>query len=62
MPEATIEGLRTLGHKVKVVRGAERGLFGRGQIIRYTVDPVDKTGVWSAGSDMRGDGAAHPLL
>ncbi|ROT35471.1 gamma-glutamyltranspeptidase [Sodiomyces alkalinus F11] len=62
MPEATVEGLRALGHKVKVVTGADRGLFGRGQVIRYTVDPVEKTGVWSAGSDMRGDGAAYPLL
>jgi gamma-glutamyltranspeptidase/glutathione hydrolase len=24
------------------------------------VDEVDGTGVWSAGSDMRGDGAAYP--
>ncbi|KAK3944116.1 putative gamma-glutamyltransferase YwrD [Diplogelasinospora grovesii] len=61
MPEETVEGLKALGHKVKVVTGMERGLFGRGQIIRYTVDPVEKgTGVWSGGSDMRGDGAAYP--
>ncbi|GJC98532.1 gamma-glutamyltranspeptidase [Colletotrichum higginsianum] len=62
MPEETVEGLRELGHKVEVVRGTERGLFGRGQIIRYTVDPVEGTGVWSAGSDPRGDGAAYPAL
>ncbi|KAL0942639.1 gamma-glutamyltranspeptidase [Colletotrichum truncatum] len=62
MPEETVEGLRKLGHKVEVVTGAERGLFGRGQIIRYHVDPVEGTGVWSAGSDMRGDGAAYPAL
>ena len=61
LPEETVEGLRRLGHKVEVVRGFERGLFGRGQIIRRTVDPVEKIGVWSAGSDMRGDGAAYPL-
>lgn len=66
MPEETIEGLRKLGHRVKVVGDLEagmsgRGMFGRGQIIRYTVDAVDGTPVWSAGSDMRADGAAYPL-
>ncbi|PHH92694.1 hypothetical protein CDD83_5931 [Cordyceps sp. RAO-2017] len=60
MPPATIDGLRRLGHNVKVVGGPGRGLFGRGQIIRYTVDTVDGTPVWSAGSDMRGDGGAYP--
>ncbi|KAK3399070.1 gamma-glutamyltranspeptidase [Sordaria brevicollis] len=59
MPESTVEGLRKLGHKVEVVKGMGRALFGRGQIIRWTKD-VDGTGVWSAGSDMRGDGAAYP--
>ncbi|KAK1530587.1 gamma-glutamyltranspeptidase [Colletotrichum costaricense] len=62
MPEETVEGLRKLGHKVEVVTGSERGLFGRGQIIRHTVDTVEGTGVWSAGSDPRGDGAAYPAL
>jgi gamma-glutamyltranspeptidase/glutathione hydrolase len=38
----------------------ERSLFGRGQIIRWTVDAVEKTGIWSAGSDQRGDGGAYP--
>lgn len=61
MPEETIEGLRKLGHKVEVVKGMDRSLFGRGQIIRWTLDPVEGTGVWSAGSDQRGDGAAYPL-
>ncbi|KAJ9156521.1 Nucleophile aminohydrolase [Pleurostoma richardsiae] len=60
MPAETVEGLRKLGHNVEVVTGMGRAMFGRGQIIRWTVDPVDKTGVWSAGSDMRGDGAAYP--
>ncbi|KAK3377991.1 nucleophile aminohydrolase [Podospora didyma] len=61
MPEAAIQGLRELGHRVELVTGQGRALFGRGQIIRYTVDTVDKTtGVWSGGSDMRGDGAAYP--
>ncbi|EFY96572.1 lincomycin-condensing protein [Metarhizium robertsii ARSEF 23] len=61
MPEETIEGLKRLGHKVSVVTGTARGLFGRGQIIRHVVDPVDGTRIWSAGSDMRADGAAYPL-
>jgi len=60
MPAETVEGLKKLGHQVKVVKGWARGMFGRGQIIRYTVDSVDGTGLWSAGSDMRGDGGAYP--
>lgn len=60
MPEETIEGLRKLGHEVEVAKGMSRAMFGRGQIIRWTVDAVDGTGVWSAGSDPRGDGAAYP--
>jgi len=61
MPEETVEGLRKLGHDVEVVTGMARAKFGRGQIIRWTKDPVEKDiGVWSAGSDMRGDGAAYP--
>lgn len=61
MPNETVEGLKKLGHKVSLVTGMGRGLFGRGQIIRYTVDTVEGTGLWSAGSDMRGDGAAYPV-
>lgn len=60
MPEDTIEGLKKLGHTVKVVSGQGRGLFGRGQIIRWSLDAVENEGVWSAGSDPRGDGAAYP--
>lgn len=60
MPADTVEGLRKLGHQVEVVTGHDRSQFGRGQIIRYTVDAVEGTGVWSAGSDPRGDGAAYP--
>jgi len=61
MDSDVVESLRELGHDVKVVRGMRRGLFGRGQIIRYVVDEIEGTGIWSAGSDMRGDGAAYPL-
>ncbi|KAK4168001.1 putative gamma-glutamyltransferase YwrD [Cladorrhinum sp. PSN259] len=66
--EKVVEGLRGLGHRVEVVKsdgGGEgnwqgRALFGRGQVIRWTVDEVDGTGVWSGGSDMRGDGGVYP--
>lgn len=50
--------LRALGHRVEVVRGYKRGLFGRGQIIRCHVE--DGRHVYSGGSDPRGDGAAYP--
>lgn len=60
MPAETVQGLRELGHNVEVVTGMGRSLFGRGQIIRWTLDTIDQIGVWSAGSDMRGDGAAYP--
>ncbi|KAL2152505.1 hypothetical protein VTH82DRAFT_5689 [Thermothelomyces myriococcoides] len=63
MPDEAVRRLRELGHPVKILGGwggMGRQMFGRGQIIRWTVDPVDGTGVWSAGSDMRGDGAAYP--
>jgi len=55
-----VEKLKQLGHKVEVVTGYQRGLFGRGQIIRahYDCDQL----VYSAGSDPRGDGAAFPEL
>ncbi|KAI0179487.1 gamma-glutamyltranspeptidase [Hypoxylon sp. FL1284] len=61
MPDATVEGLKKLGHEVQVVRDMDRSQFGRGQIIRWSVDPVDRIGCWSAGSDPRGDGGAYPL-
>jgi len=52
LPEGTVEGLKKLGHKVEVVKDMGRALFGRGQIIRWAVDPLeDGTGVWSGGSD-----------
>lgn len=60
--EETKKGLEKLGHKVEMVSGMSRGLFGRGQVIRWNVDPVEKRGVWSAGSDPRGDGHAVPWL
>ncbi|KAI8959662.1 gamma-glutamyltranspeptidase [Daldinia sp. FL1419] len=61
MPSETVEGLRKLGHEIQIVTDMERSQFGRGQIIRWSIDPIDNVGVWSAGSDPRGDGGAYPL-
>ncbi|KAK4212376.1 gamma-glutamyltranspeptidase [Rhypophila decipiens] len=61
MPADTVDGLKKLGHQVQVVTGQGRALFGRGQVIRWTEDAVEKgVGVWSGGSDFRGDGGAYP--
>ena len=51
--------LRDMDHDVEIVRGFERGLFGRGQVIRCHVE--EGRVVYSAGSDPRGDGAAMPV-
>ena len=56
--EEVAEGLRKLGHKVDILRGHGRDMLGRGQVIRCHYD--DGTLVYSAGSDMRGDGCAYP--
>ncbi|EGE02009.1 gamma-glutamyltranspeptidase [Trichophyton equinum CBS 127.97] len=56
--ESVVEELRRMGHPVKVLRSFDRSKFGRGQVIRCHTDQ-GKT-VYSAGSDMRGDGAAFP--
>lgn len=60
IPEEVAEGLRKLGHTVKLVSGNGRGLFGRAQIIKN----IGKDGkiVYAAGSDPRGDGAAVPII
>lgn len=54
-----IDGLRKLGHDIRVVEGDARKVFGRGQIIRK--EPGEQL-VYAAGSDPRGDGASVPLL
>lgn len=54
MPAATIDGLRRLGHRVRVVAGHERAILGRATIIRRASD----TGVLWAGADGRSDGLA----
>ncbi|GAB7349929.1 hypothetical protein MBLNU459_g0628t3 [Dothideomycetes sp. NU459] len=54
--------LEKMGHKVEFLTGMSRGMFGRGQVIRWHVDGEEGRGVWSAGSDPRGDGAALPFM
>ena len=56
--EKAQKGLTALGHKVKVSREYGRAVFGRGQVIRCHME--DGRHVYSAGSDLRGDGAAFP--
>lgn len=53
--DEVIEELQTkYGHVMRKLAGAQRGMFGRGQIILRN----PKTGVLSAGSDGRADGCA----
>ena len=64
-PDA-ISGLKKLGHNVSAESGIGRaGYFGRGQIIRARrrneKDEGGEGWIFSAGSDMRGDGAALPF-
>lgn len=62
IPPETIVGLKKLGYKLSIESGIGRGgYFGRGQIIRARQRNTEEEGggwVFSAGSDMRGDGAA----
>lgn len=51
-------GLEKLGHPVYGVRGYDRSLFGRGQVILWDAE----TGVLVAGSDPRADGCAMTLV
>src|SRR5690606_9529100 len=54
VPEAVVQQLADMGHRVAIVRDHDRATFGRGQIIwRHPV-----TGVFWAGSDPRADGMA----
>ncbi len=54
IPDITIAGLKSRGHRVERASGHERAVFGRGQVILR--DP--KTGVLCGGSDPRADGCA----
>jgi len=55
----TAERWEALDHKLKTLKGWERGLFGRGQIIRTRWDGGRRR--FLAGSDSIGDGAAYPV-
>ncbi len=57
--EEVAEELRGMGHKIEIVGGWKRGLFGRGQVIRCHFE--EGKAVYSAGSDPRGDGGAFPV-
>ncbi len=54
MPKETMDALQKLGHPLYEVKGYERALFGRGQVILRDAE----TGVLCAGSDPRADGYA----
>lgn len=57
VPPQTLSSLEKLGHRVKLITGMERALFGRGQVIVR-----DKSsGVLWGGSDPRADGLAMAL-
>lgn len=56
------KALEQMGHETKFIYGMERSLFGRGQIIRVHEDVAEGKRIYSAGSDMRGDGNAAPLI
>ncbi|ROV98327.1 hypothetical protein VMCG_07183 [Cytospora schulzeri] len=60
--EDVAQELERMGHEVKYVTGMGRSQFGRGQVIRVHYDQVEHRRVYSAGSDMRGDGHAAPLI
>ncbi|KAI6248355.1 Glutathione hydrolase-like YwrD proenzyme [Erysiphe necator] len=56
--ETVCEGLRAMGHDAEIVRGFDRRIFGRGQVIRSNLE--NNLSVFSGGSDLRGDGAVFP--
>ena len=56
--EEVANQLKSMGHEAEIVKSYQRGLFGRGQVIRCHME--DDRYVYSAGSDPRGDGAAFP--
>ena len=57
IPQDVITQLSEMGHRVEEIRGYERAIFGRGQIILRDA----KSGVLWGGSDPRADGCAMSL-
>jgi len=55
MGEEILKALASKGHKLKVLNGAKRRCFGRGQAI------IRKDNVWSGGTEIRSDGCALSL-
>ncbi|KAF9569880.1 gamma-glutamyltranspeptidase [Agrocybe pediades] len=55
--EETVAKLKDMGHDARIVRGFQRGMMGRGQVIQKLNDPSGRF-VWAAGSDPRADGHA----
>ena len=60
-PQSVVDDLQDYGYFVTETKSFGRSLFGRGQVIRSTKDPVTEGRVYAAGSDGRGDGHAVPL-
>lgn len=54
VPAKTAAELKSRGHRVRMVRGHERAVFGRGQVILRDAE----SGVLCGGSDPRADGCA----
>ncbi len=57
MPAKTTKALKAMGHPLYKVKGYERALFGRGQVILRD----EESGVLCGGSDLRADGCAGTL-
>jgi gamma-glutamyltranspeptidase/glutathione hydrolase len=55
--QEVLDKLQSFGHHVKLVKGPERAMFGRGQIILKVSNQENRL-VWAAGSDPRADGHA----
>lgn len=55
---SVVDQLAQMGHKVEVLTGHKRALFGRGQIIQKIIDSNSGQQLWAAGSDPRADGHA----
>lgn len=60
VPTHICETLERMGHRVNLVTGSMRSMFGRGQVILRSLAKEDMPSAWHAGSDLRGDGAAMP--